>query len=49
MIIDFVTNLEMLAEQSKLEMKTKFQDIELAVNERMKKTFDQPNEQVKTI
>ena len=37
LIIDFVSNLELLAEKSKLEMRTKFQDIEGAVNERMKK------------
>ena len=37
LIIDFVSNLELLAEQSKLEIKKKFQDIEVAVNERMKK------------
>ena len=44
MIIDFVSNLELLAEKSKLEMRTKFQDIEVAINERMKKIFDQLNE-----
>ena len=44
LIIDFVSNLELLAEKSKLEMKTKFQDIEVAVNERIKKIFDQLNE-----
>ena len=33
-----------MAEQSKLEMRKKFQDIEVAVNERMKKIFDQLNE-----
>ena len=43
MIIDFVSNLELLAEKSKLEMRTKFQDIEVAVNERMKNIFDQLN------
>ena len=32
LIIDFVTNLELLAEQNKLEMRKKFQDIEVAVN-----------------
>ena len=44
MIIDFVSKLELLAEKSKLEMRTNFQDIEVAVNERMKKIFDQLNE-----
>ena len=47
LIIDFVSNLELLAEKSKLEMRTKFQDIERAVNERMKKIFDQLNERGK--
>ena len=44
MIIDFVSNLELLAEKSKLEMGTKFQDNEVAVNERMKNIFDQLND-----
>ena len=44
LIIDFVSKLELLAEKSKLEMRTNFQDIEVAVNERMKKIFDQLNE-----
>ena len=44
LIIDFVSNLEVLAEKSKLEMRTNFQDIEIAVNGRMKKIFDQLNE-----
>ena len=47
MIIDFVSKLQLLAEKSKLEMRTKFQDIEVAVNERMKKIFDQLNERGK--
>ena len=47
LIIDFVSNLELLAEKSKLQMRTKFQDIERAVNERMKKIFDQLNERGK--
>ena len=47
LIIDFVSNLELLAEKSKLEMRTKFQDIERAVNERMKKIFDQLNDRGK--
>ena len=45
--MDFVSKLELLAEKSKLEMRTKFQDIERAVNERMKKIFDQLNERGK--
>ena len=48
LIIDFVSNLELLAEQSKLEMRKKFQDIEVAVNERMKEIFDQLNERGKS-
>ena len=48
LIIDFVSNLEQLAEKRKLEMRTKFQDIEGAVNERMKKIFDQLNERVES-
>ena len=44
LIIDFVSKLELLAEKSKLEMRTKIQGIEVAVNERMKKIFDQQNE-----
>ena len=47
LIIDFVSNLELLAEKSKLEMRTKFQDFEVAVNERTKKIFDQLNERGK--
>ena len=41
LIIDFVSKLELLAEKSKLGMRIKFQDIEVPVNERMKKIFDQ--------
>ena len=44
LIIDFLSNLELLAEQSKLEMRKKFQDIEVAENERTKHIFDQLNE-----
>ena len=47
LIIDFVSKLELLAEKSKLEMRTKIQGIEVAVNERMKKIFDQLNERGK--
>ena len=43
-MVGFVSNIEPLAEISKLGMRTKFQDIEVAVNEWMKKTFDQLNE-----
>ena len=39
LIIDSVSNLEMLAEQSKLEMRKKFQDIEVAGNERLQKSL----------
>ena len=38
---------ELLAEQSKLKMRKKFQDIEVAVNERMKQIFDQLSERGK--
>ena len=47
LIINFVSKLELLAEKSKLEMRTKFQDIEVVVNERMKKIFDQLNKRGK--
>ena len=47
LINDFVSNLELLAEKSKLEMRTKFQDIEVAINEIMKKIFYQLNERGK--
>ena len=43
LILDFVSKLELLAEKSKLEKRTKFQDFEVAVNERMKKILDQLN------
>ena len=39
LIIDFVSNLELLAEKNKLEMRTKLQDIDVSLNERMKKYF----------
>ena len=45
LIIVFVTNLELLAEQSKLEIRKKIQTVKVAVNEGMKKIFDQLNEQ----
>ena len=41
--IDFVIKLELLAEKSKLEMRTKFQDVERVVNERMSKIFQELN------
>ena len=47
LIIDFVSNLELLAEKRGLELRSKFQDIERAVNERVKKIFDQLNERGK--
>ena len=43
-IIDFVIKLELLAEKSKLKMRTKFQDVERVVNERMSKIFQELNE-----
>ena len=47
LIIDFVSKLALLAEKSKLEMKKKISYFEVAVNERMKKIFDQLNERGK--
>ena len=47
LVIDFVSKLELLAEKSKLGMRTKFQDNEVAVNDRKKKIFDQLNERGK--
>ena len=44
LIIDFVIQLELSAEKSKLEMRTKFQDVERVVNERMSKFFQELNE-----
>ena len=43
LIIAFVSSLELLAEKSKLQMRTKFQDIENTVNDRVKKIFDKLN------
>ena len=43
-IIDFVLNVELLAEQIKLEMRIGFQDVERLVNERMSKVFQELNE-----
>ena len=37
LIIDFLVKLDFLAERSKLEMRTKFQDFEKVVNKRMSK------------
>ena len=46
--IEFITKLDLLAEQSKMKVRTNFQDLEVADNERiMKKIFDQLNERVK--
>ena len=44
LFIDFVIKLELLAEKSKLEMRTKFQDVERVVNERISKIFQELNE-----
>ena len=49
LIIDFVTKLELLAEKSKLEMRTKFQDVERVVNERMSKIFQELNERCRNL
>ena len=40
-------NLEFLAEKNKLDMKTNFQDNEMAVTDRMKKMFNLLNERGK--
>ena len=47
LIIDFESKLELLAVKSKLEMRKDFQDIEVAVKERMKMISDQLNERGK--
>ena len=41
--IAFVSSLELLAEKSKLQMRTKLQEIENTVNDRVKKIFDKLN------
>ena len=38
--IAFLSSLELLAEKSKIQMRTKFQEIENTVNDRVKKIFD---------
>ena len=48
MIIDFICNLELLDEQRKLELRTVFHDVEVAIKGRMKKDFDQLNERCKS-
>ena len=44
LVIDFLVYYELLAEKSKLEMRRKFQDFEVAVNKRMRNIFGQLNE-----
>ena len=44
LIIDFVIELKLLAEKSNFEMRTKFQDVERVVNERMSEIFQELNE-----
>ena len=41
--IAFVSSLKVLAEKSKLQMRTKFQEIDNTVNDRVKKIFDKLN------
>ena len=41
LIIGFVIKLKFLAEKNKLEMRTKFQDVERVVNERISKIFQE--------
>ena len=48
LIIDFMRNLELLAEKSKLEMRQNFQDIDVVINEKKKKSFDQLSERGKS-
>ena len=43
LIIAFVSNLELLAETNQLQMRTKFQEIENTVNDRVKNIFDKLN------
>ena len=43
-IINFVIKLELLVEKSKLEMRTKFQDVERVVKKRMSKIFQELND-----
>ena len=49
LIIDFVIKLELLAEKGKLEMRTKFRDVERVVNERMSKIFQELNERCRNL
>ena len=48
MLIDFICNLELLVEQSKLELNRKFHDDEVAIKERMRNKFDQLIERCKS-
>ena len=41
---NFVIELKLLAEKSNFEMRTKFQDVERVVNERMSEIFQELNE-----
>ena len=43
LIIPFVSSLELLAEKRKLQLRTNFQEIEIFVNDRVKKFFDKLN------
>ena len=45
LIIDFVSNLELLAEKSELKLRKKFQHNGSAVDEPLKKIFDQLSDQ----
>ena len=47
MIVDFICNVNLLVKQSKLELRTKFHDVEVAIKERKKKKFDQLKERCK--
>ena len=46
LIIAFVSSLELLAERSKLQMRTKFQESENTVNDRVKKIFEKLNARI---
>ena len=48
MLIDFICNLELLVEQSKLKLNKKFRDDEIAIKEGKRKKFDQVNERCKS-
>ena len=48
LILAYVTSLELLAEKSRLQIRTKIQEIKNTVNDRFKKVFDKLNARVLT-